>query len=288
MKSTRQEKLADHLTELDEDLLHNAYEIDDAQKLADYAKSKNTRPQRKAPLFRRIAVLAACLVLTVTAAVTLPFAFSEEQTPDTDEIVLPPVRVGTEGYSQASLSARSSTIESLCEYIDVIAVVRVGNWLDEDTHHTYYNAEVLDLIAGTLPDQFVLLQDGNSKCTMKGYPLFTYGDEFLLFLVKADYAPEEGCAYPNKNSYWIAGSYSTVMEVVEGENGNYYFVDRYHLLDRSAIELINLKTENTVNTMVHQTLASRDAEVSQFKAPYTAIYSLEELATKLPTLTKGG
>lgn len=297
MKTKHTEKLANHLLEIDDDLQQNAFEVCDAKTLNEYVSRKNSRRAfYKTPLFRRLTVLAACLMLTVTTVFAIPAVFSREQTPDadavvtpdTDKIVLPPVRVGTEGYSRLSLHERSSTIESLCEYIDAIAVIRVGNWLDEGSFHTYYDAEVLDVISGTIPEKFVLLQDGNSEVTIKGYPLFTYGSELLVFLVKTSSSPEEGCAYPNDNSYWIAGSYTTAMEVVTDEDGTTYFVDCYHLIDRSAVELANFKSEATVNTTVYQTLLARDVEGMQYKVKYHAIYSLNELAAKLPPLTSEG
>lgn len=293
MKTTRQEKLADHLTQIDEDLLNTAYEIDDAEKLADYTRRKSS-PFYKTPLFRRLTALAACLAVTVTAVLSLPDITPAEQTdhpaasapaaPEAEKIVLPPVRVGTEGISKTIV--KGYTIEEMMEKVDAVAVVKVKNWLDEDMFHTYYDAEVLTLIAGTLPDEFVLIQDGNSENTLKGYPLFTYGDEFLLFLIKATGNPEDGCAYPNDNSYWIAGSYTGAMEVVTNENGETYFVDRCNLIDRSSVELSNLKTDNAVYNTVNEVLSARDAEVSQYKTSYSSIYSLDELASKLPPLTK--
>lgn len=290
MKITRQEKLADHLTELDEDLLNTAYEIDDAEKLADYTRSR-TPHTPKLPLFRKIAVLAACFALTLTAIVTLPFAFPTEQptTPAPEnQIVLPPVRVGTEGYSQASFHERVSTIENLCEFVDAIAIIRIGNWLGEDSTTTFYDAEVLSLIAGTIPEHFTLLQSGNSKFTLKFYPLYAYGDEILVFLQKSTHQPEEGCAYPNDNSYWVAGCHTTSLDVVTDEDGNSYIIDRFSLINRSSIELSNLKSNPTVYNTAHRIMYERDGVVSQYKMEYSNIYSLSELVSKLPPLTKGG
>lgn len=297
MKITRQEQLADHLTELDEDLLNNAYEIDDTEKLADYAKAKRTHAP-KLPVFRRMAVLAACLMLTVATVFALPLAFSREEAtttpavttpaPEGDKIVLPPVRVGTKGYSQASFHERVGSIESLCEFVDAIAIVRIGNWLGEDSNTTFYDAEVLSIVAGTIPEHFTLLQAGNSRITMKFYPLYTHGDEVLVFLQKSTHHPEEGCSYPDNNSYWVAGCHTTSLEVVTDEEGNTYFVDRFYLIDRSSIELNDMMSDSSVYNTVNQVLATRDAEVIQFKAKYNSIYSLDELKAKIPQLTKGG
>ena len=66
MKLTRTEKLADHLTELDGDLLSKAYEIDDAEKFArwkKYSLASVGKPTR----LRRLAVIAASLLVLFIA-----------------------------------------------------------------------------------------------------------------------------------------------------------------------------------------------------------------------------
>lgn len=67
MKMTRQEKLAERLTEIDDDMLRTAYEIDDAEKLSAYTKS-TCASTRKKPRLHKIALLAASLLLMITAA----------------------------------------------------------------------------------------------------------------------------------------------------------------------------------------------------------------------------
>ena len=66
MKLTRAEKLADHLTELDGDLLSTAYEIDNAEKLArwkKYSLASVGKPTR----LRWLAVIAASLLVLFIA-----------------------------------------------------------------------------------------------------------------------------------------------------------------------------------------------------------------------------
>ncbi|MBR2131837.1 MAG: hypothetical protein IJ955_04725, partial [Oscillospiraceae bacterium] len=104
MKTTRTEKLADHLTELDGDLLSTAYEIDDAEKLKQYTRPKY---QIKPHLVRKLTAIAACLTLIIATAFTLPAVLPEKQTQPSGttsttatsdaNIILPPVRVGTQG-----------------------------------------------------------------------------------------------------------------------------------------------------------------------------------------------
>lgn len=95
MNKSRNEKLSDYLLEIDEDLLENAYAIDDAEKLKIYIKSK--KDNRKTaffltPMFRRLAVAVACLMLVVAVIPfintnTEPVALSYEGTPLTHEKV---------------------------------------------------------------------------------------------------------------------------------------------------------------------------------------------------------
>lgn len=299
MKFTRQEKLADHLTEIDEDLLHNAYEIDDAQKLADYARSRTVRP-RKTLLFRRMAALAACLVLTVTATVALPAAFSDESTtdavvspaPDTDpesnQIVLPPVRVGTEGAMSGLLSADVETIELIYPKAEAIARIRIGNWLDETKFYSYFEAEVVELYSGTLPDSFILKQFASSRFTILGYPVFTHGTEFILFLVSEASTPEEGCQYPNDNTYAIWGGHPSVFEVIETSSGESYFVDRFHLIDKSEWIVTNHIENSSIVTNVSSALHNRDAAGQEYSANYSGIYSVSDFTNYLETMKNEG
>lgn len=51
MKNSRNEKFSEHLLNVDEEILTNAYEIDDAEKLRQYIKTKK-QDSRKEPCGR--------------------------------------------------------------------------------------------------------------------------------------------------------------------------------------------------------------------------------------------
>ena len=79
MKSSQRERLSEHLLNVDEEILSNAYEIDDAGKLKQYIKAKNKMTGNyfyKTSVFRTVAVIAACLALIVGVVFTVPVFFS--------------------------------------------------------------------------------------------------------------------------------------------------------------------------------------------------------------------
>ena len=293
MKITRQEKLADHLTELDENLLHSAYEIDDAEKLADYTKSKRTHAP-KLPVFRRMAVLAACLMLTVATVFALPLAFSREEAtttpavttpaPEGDKIVLPPVRVGQKGKHQGILSSDYSTVDQLYAYSDAIAHIRVGNWLEESEYYTYFEAEVVELYHGTLPDHFILEQFASSGFTILGCPVFTYGNEYILFLKKDTDGPEDGCHYPDNNTYRSSGGHPSILELAADSEGKQYFVDRFHFIETSRLSFGNYYKDTSVATSISSALRKRDLVGQKLSKTYEKIYAVDDLVDYIDTL----
>ena len=89
-------------------------------------------------------------------------------------------------------------------------------------------------------------QDGNSTETI--YPLFTYGDEMLLYLkepvVSEDYV-----------FYWIPGAYTTIVDVVNLDDEK-YFCDRMGILTRSYYRVTGKRYKNpdkeTINRLIEE------------------------------------
>ena len=80
MKNSRNERLSEHLLNVDEEILTNAYEIDDAEKLRQYIKTKNAKTKKPfymTPAFRRVATIAACFVLIVGVIFSIPSIFNQ-------------------------------------------------------------------------------------------------------------------------------------------------------------------------------------------------------------------
>lgn len=188
-----------------------------------------------------------------------------------DPIVLPPKRIG-EGVSHVSLDKRY-TFETAFSEADVVARIKVGNWLSEDLEldSTFFEANVLQCFKGDISETFILKQSGSSYCTIKDYPLFTYGNELLLFLSKgssSDY--EEGWHAPEYDTfYWIIGSFSTLLDVSYDSRGSRYYADRYGILTEFLDASSNYANQNDVSSKVFEDAVSSDpliADISHY--PY--------------------
>lgn len=178
---------------------------------------------------------------------------------------LPPTRVG-EGTMHVSLSQRY-TVETAFAAADVVARVEVGNWLAEDLelHKTYYQATVLECFKGEIPDTFTLLQSGCSTFTIVGYPLFTKGNEILLFLKEATNLDYEA-------PYWIIGSFTTVMDVAYDEEGNHYYADRYGIFCENFSGCSSYASRGSIATEVRTYAVAADPIVETMGYAYSKIY----------------
>lgn len=145
-------------------------------------------------------------------------------------VVRPPVRIG-EATGNASFN-RSYSLTEAFEEADVVALVQVGNWLGENTDgfpYTYYEADALECYKGDIPAHFTLMQSGASTSTYEDYPLYTYGNQLLLFLDQTQ--PDGGEAYIQyPGAYVNVCSFITMMYVANADDGSRYFVDRFGLM----------------------------------------------------------
>ncbi len=100
-------------------------------------------------------------------------------------IVLPLTRSANSQYDAGYCRVDQSLLE-LWESADAVARISVGNWLSETEHGSYYDATVLRCYKGDLPASIVLEQAGSSQKSYADFPLFIYGNEFLVFLQNWD------------------------------------------------------------------------------------------------------
>lgn len=145
-------------------------------------------------------------------------------------VVRPPVRIG-EATGNASFNRLYSLTEAF-EEADVVALVQVGNWLGEKTDgfpYTYYEADALECYKGDIPAHFTLMQSGASTSTYEDYPLYTYGNQLLLFLrhSQTDWG-EAYIQYPG--AYVNVCAFITMMYAANADDGSRYFVDRFGLM----------------------------------------------------------
>lgn len=183
-----------------------------------------------------------------------------------ESAVLPPSRIGEAGF-QASFGDRY-TFETAFAEADVVARIKVGNWIAEDTeiYITYYEATVLDCIKGDIPEKFTLLQDGCSSSTMKGYPLFTSGNELLVFL-------NEATLTNYKAPYWIIGSFTTILDVSYDADGSRYYIDRYGILGESMDISRNYALEEDVFSEVYANAVDSDPLVADMRYHWPYVFS---------------
>ena len=187
---------------------------------------------------------------------------------------LPPTRIGSASI-QASFGEKY-TFETAMTEADVVARIKVGNWIAEDTelHETYYEATVQHCFKGNIPNTFTLLQDGCSNGTLKGYPLFTYGNELLVFLKEAT-----GIEY--ESPYWIIGSFTTLFDVTYDNSGARYYADRYGIFGGTVQDAVNYALLDELFSEVYAITVQADPIVDDMKYPYPYIFSEEDMTTLL-------
>ena len=141
---------------------------------------------------------------------------------------LPPARIGTEGRLRMSLE-HTYTFEEAYQNAEVVAYIRIGDWIGENDELllSYYKASVIKLYKGDIPQSISLLQIGTSKMT--AYPLFTAGNEFLVFLQRVTEVESS-----DPNAFISICSYFTVLDAARSSAGELFFMDRYGRIGATA------------------------------------------------------
>ena len=198
------------------------------------------------------------------------------------EPVLPPTRWGTEGTAIACLE-KAYGFESAFEEADMVAHIKVGDWLSEDTENggTFYEASVIKQYKGEEIKTFVLRQDGNSRVTLEDYPLFTYGNEVFVFCKK-------GTDYNKSPLYWSIGGFTTMLDVATTKSGETYFLARSGEFGRRTRALAD---DDSFRSELKEYISEKDPELTlTYGYPY--IYSettvSEWIAETLDKTTNSG
>ena len=146
MKNSRNERLSEHLLNVDEEILTNAYEIDDAEKLGQYIKTKNSKTKKPfymTPVFRRVTTIAACFVLIVGVIFSIPALLNDSsEDPNNDNNhgeVVPPWLKGEEYLTINSID--------MLNYYSAIRVLE--DPAEVKTMSAKGNAEIMLLSANT-------------------------------------------------------------------------------------------------------------------------------------------
>lgn len=159
---------------------------------------------------------------------------------------------------------------------DLVAHVKVGNWLAEEDFGTYYDVSVVTTLKGKEIKNIVLYQNGSSKGTFNGYPLFTYGNEMVLFLKELT-----GTNY--NDAYWIIGAYTTIYDVVK-DSGESYLIDRSQVMSESVVGLKNYASDEKLCKSLGKKLIKDDEVWSDTYHPLKYIFSLSEFSAYLSSL----
>ena len=201
-------------------------------------------------------------------------------------IVFPPTRVGS-SLILSSSPVKVYTFDDAMEEAEAVARITVGSWLGETvdgSNHSYYEATVLQCFKGDLPEKFTLIQIGSSARTRKNYPLFTAGNELLVFLIKASPYPAAPKIADLTSPYYIVGSFMTFMDVAYDSDGHRYYADRYGYLGGSIPPrtILNYNNHISIGPQIRDDLAKKDP-LAYESCAYPYIFAEDDL---LPLLTR--
>lgn len=194
-----------------------------------------------------------------------------------ETIVTPPSRIGAETY-RVKEPRTVSCLEDAYRQAEVVAHVRVGNWLGDTGDYpradlTYFEASAVKLYKGDLPESFVFVQEGTAKKTREGYPLFTCGDELLAFLFP--FGPFEGADdMPYwENAYANIGSPYSDLYAAYDEAGNVYFLAR-DLLFAEKTDIPNYRNvDPALCDELLKELTARDPIFTELDLPFQKIFA---------------
>lgn len=204
-----------------------------------------------------------------SVSVEKPVTTNSIITPSDGSVILPPARIDEDTYNVSLV--RDYTFETAFSTAETVARIKVGNWLSENNeiHSTYFEAAVLQCFKGDIPETFILKQDGSSVGTVKGYPLFTYGNELLLFLKK-------GSTTDYETVYWIIGAFTTVLDVSYDADGARYYTDSRNIMGVTMNISSNYVSQDDILSEVYASAVSSDpfiADITDKQHFYSHIFS---------------
>lgn len=244
------------------------------------------RPAKKGR--RSFIAAAAAIGIASAAALTLLILGSKGllNVPEKKEAVLPPIRM-SESPAIGSIGGPLGSARELIEGSDAIACVRIGDWLGDsgDTITTMFEAEVTEVIKGDLPKKITLLQGGTSEFTFAGHPLFTAGNELLVFLIKCENSPGRRYTLPD-NSYVSAGAQITVFDIVTLENGEKYAIPRHRAHYSIMPAVSNLSGDRKLMQQALDALKEADSIWEEVNKDDRYLYSLDNFIAAIKRFSK--
>ena len=228
------------------------------------------------------------LVISAIIALSGCSASSDKLPVVTDEngAVLPPVRYLDDISCHWDLE-KAYTFETAFSEAEVVARIKVGNWLSEDNDidSTFFEAETLQCFKGDIPENFILKQEGSSEDIEDRFPLFTYGNELLLFLNKGSSdSYESKCPIKYDTFYWIIGAFTTFLDISYDADGNRYYADRYNYFLGSTM---NIPSNNAVYSEVYEYAVKSDPFLGSLRNKehyYSYIFSEDDVISLMESL----
>ncbi|OPX42177.1 hypothetical protein CLHUN_39640 [Ruminiclostridium hungatei] len=182
-----------------------------------------------------------------------------------------PHQVGQKGEMSASVNAYD--LEKVYKKADLVAEIKITEWLeemDEPAEKTLFKAKLEKVYKNNQidnPEEIYLLQDGNSKYTIKDYPLFKNDDKLILFMKKAEEAV---------NTFWILGVNTCVIRVVDVAKESYAVkqVGQFR-------EFLNIRAENADSNLREALLKDYKVEFPNSATILPEAYGLKALESEL-------
>ncbi len=202
--------------------------------------------------------------------------------PFLDNATLPPTRIGECTNFEVNW-VKETVFEDVFAECTAVARVQIGSWLGEnsESHVSYFEARVLECLEGKLPKTFVLRQPfAGSKLTHKKVPVFTAGNELLVFIGKATEDSEYG------DTYYMVGSYLAFLDVVYDDKGNRFFADRIGNIGDSIDITYNYLWDTDFYYELLENAKEADPILEEINVFYDYVYSEADFKTFLKNQQK--
>lgn len=175
-----------------------------------------------------------------------------------ENFVLPPVRVSPDAQAEGRLY-RAYTFQEGFEEAEIVAVIKIGNWLSETETHcgTFFEATPLMVYKGELSESFIFYQAGYSEATLMHWPLYSYGEEVLVFL-KSTKGMKVEDTYGYKDFVYSIAAYATSFYIVQDDAGCSYIVDWIGEIGRSVPDAKNYAEDGRITGQLRKNLEILD------------------------------
>ena len=190
MKNSRSEKLSEYLMNVDEKILSDAYEIDDAEKLGKYKKTENAKkPFYMTAVFRKAAAAAACFVLVLGVIAAVPSMFKIDLRDVFENVLRDGADIGSVTFDwpewktaeEIEAAANNIYVGKVTDISFEVIDYHTGKPADSSAGgstrllYTVYTVEVDSSLKGTSPTVVKIAREGGTK---------GYDDEALDNLLK--------------------------------------------------------------------------------------------------------